>query len=66
MTKPNSTCIATLKSDFDRPSIVQQIEISDDISGLAFVGGDAIGVAGHVRQAGSAPFIQDQANLLKT
>jgi hypothetical protein len=38
MTKPNSTYVVTLKDRFDTPAIVQQIEMSDDISDLAFVG----------------------------
>lgn len=42
MTKPNSTYLVTLKDNFDAPKIVQQLEISDDIADLAFVGCESV------------------------
>ena len=45
MTKPNSTYIVTLTDNFQKPAIVQQIEMSDDISDLAFVGCEEVEVS---------------------
>lgn len=54
MTKPNSTYIVTLTDNFQKPAIVQQIEMSDDISDLAFVGCEEVEVAKNAVQDGQA------------
>jgi hypothetical protein len=54
MTKPNSTYLVTLKNDFDRPANVQQTEMSDDISDLAFVGCESVEVQANALQEGKA------------
>lgn len=54
MTKPNSTYLVTLTNDAQKPAIVQQIEMSDDISDLAFVGCEKVEVAANPLKDGEA------------